>query len=99
MRALDWIGWIATAIFLASYSCKDQRKLRMTQAAAALLWVGYGVVLQAVPIVVANLLVAGVAVSSSLARPANGSPTPKSAAGIKSAGEPDPFERLYRGRE
>jgi hypothetical protein len=61
----DWIGWIATAMFLASYRCKDPRKLRLTQAAAALLWAGYGAVLHAVPIVVANLLVAGVAVYSS----------------------------------
>jgi hypothetical protein len=63
---IDGIGWIATAIFLASYTCKDAKKLRLTQAAAALLWVAYGTVLHAVPIVVANLLVAGVAVYSSL---------------------------------
>jgi Bacterial inner membrane protein len=64
--APDWIGWLATAMFLASYSCKDQRKLRRVQAVAALLWVGYGAILHAVPIVVANILVAGVAVYSSL---------------------------------
>jgi hypothetical protein len=68
MRATDWIGWAATALFLASYSCKDQRKLRLTQAAAALLWVGYGAILHAVPIVVANLLVAAVAVYSTASR-------------------------------
>jgi inner membrane protein len=63
----DWIGWLATATFLASYACKDQSKLRRTQAVAALLWAGYGTIIHAVPIVVANLLVAGVAVYSSLA--------------------------------
>ena len=62
----DWIGWLATAIFLVSYSCKDQGKLRRIQAVAAVLWVVYGVILHAVPIVVANLLVAGVALYSSL---------------------------------
>lgn len=69
MRALspDWIGWLATAIFLASYACKDQQRLRWVQAGAALLWVAYGVILHAVPIVVANLLVALAAVYSSLA--------------------------------
>jgi hypothetical protein len=73
MRAItpDWIGWLATAIFLGSYWCKDQRRLRQTQAVAALLWVGYGAILHAVPIVVANLLVAGVAVYSSLAGRSN----------------------------
>jgi inner membrane protein len=76
----DWIGWVATAIFLASYSCKDQRKLRRIQALAAVLWVAYGAILHAVPIVVANLLVAGVALYSSLTG---------SAAGISRASAPD----------
>lgn len=62
----DAIGWTATAIFLASYSCADPRKLRLMQAAAALVWVGYGAMLQAVPIIVANLLVAGVAAYSAV---------------------------------
>jgi hypothetical protein len=63
----DWIGWLATAIFLASYAFKDQGRLRRVQAMAALLWVVYGTVIHAVPIVVANLLVALAAVYSSLA--------------------------------
>jgi hypothetical protein len=63
---IDWLGWVATTVFLASYACKDPKKLRLTQAAAALLWVGYGTALRAVPLIVANLLVAGVAVYSSV---------------------------------
>ena len=62
----DAIGWVATAVFLASYSCSDPRKLRLMQAAAALIWVGYGVLLQAMPIIVANLLVAAVAAYSAI---------------------------------
>jgi inner membrane protein len=61
----DWIGWLATALFLASYFCKDQRNLRRIQGLAAVLWVAYGTILHAIPIVVANLLVAGVALYSS----------------------------------
>jgi hypothetical protein len=87
MRATDWIGWVATALFLSSYFCKDQRKLRLTQAAAAVLWVGYGVILQAVPIVVANLLVAAVAVYSSLAHPSQRAL--RGPGELTSAGEPD----------
>lgn len=78
----DWIGWIATATFLLSYGCKDQRKLRRVQALAAILWAVYGTILQAVPIVVANLLVAGVAVYSSF----TGS---KPATHVTHAAEPD----------
>jgi hypothetical protein len=95
---MDVIGWIATALFLASYSCKDPKKLRLTQAAAALLWVAYGIVLHAVPIVVANLLVAAVAAYSSLSglfmrrtanRPAEGSAiTPASAADLSRISSP-----------
>jgi hypothetical protein len=63
---IDAIGWAATAIFLLSYSCNDPRKLRLMQAIAALVWVGYGVLLHAVPIIVANCLVAAVAAYSGL---------------------------------
>jgi hypothetical protein len=86
----DWIGWLATATFLLSYSCKDQSKLRRTQAVAALMWAAYGTILHAVPIVVANLLVAGVAVYSSL----SGSRTTRFLSthsldqGVRPAGEP-----------
>jgi hypothetical protein len=65
---VDWIGWAATAVFLASYGCKDQKRLRIVQAGAALLWTIYGAIIAATPIVVANLLVAAAAVYSSLNR-------------------------------
>ena len=63
---IDAIGWAATAIFLTSYACTDTRRLRLMQAAAALVWVGYGAMLNAIPIIVANLLVAGVAAYSAI---------------------------------
>ena len=73
----DWIGWLATAIFLGSYSCKDQARLRRIQAVAAVLWMVYGVILHAVPIVVANLLVAGVALYSSIPTLGRSRPDPR----------------------
>jgi hypothetical protein len=63
---LAWIGWVATAVFAGSYLCKDQAALRRVQAAAAVLWVIYGSLIGAMPVVVANLIVAGVALWSSL---------------------------------
>jgi hypothetical protein len=68
---LDWIGWIATAIVASSYFCKQPGTLRRVQAVAALLWIGYGVMMHALPIIVANLVVAVVAFYSSLARTAS----------------------------
>jgi hypothetical protein len=71
MRGLDpvdWLGWLATALFAASYRFRDQRTLRWIQAVAAVLWIGYGLARHATPVVIANLLVAGMAVYSSLPR-------------------------------
>ena len=65
---LDWIGWVATAIFATSYFFKEPGTLRRIQALAALFWIGYGVLMHALPIIVANLVVAAVALYSSLAR-------------------------------
>jgi len=62
----EWIGWVATAVFASSYRCKDPAQLRRVQAAAACMWVVYGAIIGAAPVLVANLLVAGVAAWSSM---------------------------------
>lgn len=64
MSGADLVGWAATALFAASYFCREPRLLRLTQAAAALLWLAYGVVLQALPVIVANVIVASLALWS-----------------------------------
>jgi inner membrane protein len=64
----DWLGWVATAVFLASYAYRDQKRLRLVQATAALLWAVYGLLIGAMPIIVANLLLAAVAFYSSFQR-------------------------------
>lgn len=63
---LEWIGWIATTLFGLSYFCKRATTLRLVQASAAVLWIGYGVVIKAPPVVVANIVVATLALYSSL---------------------------------
>ncbi len=65
---LDSIGWVATAIFAGSYFCKQPGMLRRIQALVALLWIGYGVLIHAAPVIVANLVVAAVALYSSFGR-------------------------------
>ena len=67
---LDWVGWIATGLFASSYFCKQPMALRKVQAGAAMVWVVYGLMIHALPVVVANLVVAGVATWSWLRRPA-----------------------------
>jgi hypothetical protein len=74
---LDWIGWVATAIFASSYFSKQPGTLRRIQALAALFWIGYGVLIHALPIIVANLVVAAVALYSSLDSRVNNSNAPQ----------------------
>jgi len=53
-----WLGWIATGLFLVSYFSRNPSLLRRIQALAAILWIGYGLLIQATPVIVANVLVA-----------------------------------------
>ncbi|HEY3219650.1 MAG TPA: hypothetical protein VGJ80_02870 [Gemmatimonadales bacterium] len=65
MTNVDWIGWLATAVFLVSYFTKGPVGLRRVQGIAAGLWALYGVLIHSLPVIVANILVATVAVVSS----------------------------------
>jgi len=63
---LNVIGWTATAVFSSSYFFKEAATLRRIQAAAASLWVLYGVAIHSAPVVVANLIVGIAAIYTSL---------------------------------
>lgn len=65
---MEWIGWVATAAFATSYFFRDPAVLRRWQGGAALLWMTYGFVIHSAPIVVANLIVAALAIGSALVR-------------------------------
>ncbi|MCX7604985.1 MAG: hypothetical protein N2036_12990 [Bryobacteraceae bacterium] len=64
MALSEWIGWTATAVFAASYLARDPRQLRLVQAAAAVLWIGYGVLKGAAPVIGANAAVTAIALIS-----------------------------------
>ena len=73
--SVEWVGWVATALFASSYFFKQPMALRKVQAGAAMLWVIYGLIIHAFPVVVANLVVASVALYSSLRKaPATSEP-------------------------
>ena len=57
----DLIGWVATAVFVGSYRCTRAAALRRVQMVGAALWIGYGLLVQAAPVVTANALVLGAA--------------------------------------
>lgn len=65
---MDWIGWIATATFAVSYFYSDPMVLRRWQAAAALLWMTYGITIHSAPVIVANIIVASIAFGSVIFR-------------------------------
>lgn len=54
---IDYLGWIATGIFIASYFCTTSVALRAFQMTGAVLWIAYGALIGALPVVVANALV------------------------------------------
>jgi hypothetical protein len=66
---LDGLGWVATALFGVSYLCKTSRAMRRLQASAAVLWVCYGIWMNALPIIVANVIVAALAIYSDWKQP------------------------------
>jgi len=65
---IESVGWIATAVFAVSYFLRRPDAMRRVQAMAAALWIVYGVVIKAPPVIVANMVVAAVAIISSFRR-------------------------------
>ena len=54
---IEWLGWIATGVFAGSYFFSRPGWLRVAQMAGALMWIVYGVLIGALPVVVANVIV------------------------------------------
>jgi len=53
----ETLGWIATAVFVASYFFAKPAALRAMQMAGATLWIIYGFLIGAIPVIAANALV------------------------------------------
>jgi hypothetical protein len=62
---IAWVGWLATAVFAISYFVPKISTLTKIQAAAACLWIIYGMKIGAAPVIAANLIVAAAALYSS----------------------------------
>jgi hypothetical protein len=67
---IECLGWTATAVFVGSYFFGKPSLLRKVQMVGAVLWITYGALIGAMPVIVANLLVFGAAAWTSLRRPA-----------------------------
>ena len=62
----DAVGYLATGVVLCSYMFKNPSTLRRIQALGAVLWMLYGFLLHSGPVIVANLLIVGIALWSSV---------------------------------
>jgi hypothetical protein len=54
---IQYLGWSATAVFVGSYFFARPSLLRVVQMFGALLWIAYGLLIHASPVIVANVLV------------------------------------------
>jgi hypothetical protein len=63
---IEGLGWAATCVFVASYFFAKPSRLRGFQMLGALLWITYGVLIGALPVIIANLLVFAAAAWTSL---------------------------------
>jgi inner membrane protein len=57
----EYLGWVATAVFTASYFCTRAEALRRVQMVGAVMWMAYGVLIASSPVIVSNALVLGAA--------------------------------------
>lgn len=67
------LGWIATLVFVGSYFFSKPAALRACQMVGATLWIAYGILIAAKPVIASNLLVFGAA-AWTLARRKEGVP-------------------------
>jgi hypothetical protein len=57
MSVQDTVGWIATAVFVASYFFPKPAMLRLLQMLGAVLWMAFGVLIASKPVIASNVLV------------------------------------------
>lgn len=58
---IEILGWVATSVFVASYFFKKPLALRAVQFIGSSIWIVYGSLINALPVVVANALVCSAA--------------------------------------
>jgi hypothetical protein len=71
---IESLGWTATAVFVGSYFFSRPSVLRGVQMSGALLWIAYGVLIHATPVIVANLLVFSAAAWTAFGKTATPAP-------------------------
>jgi hypothetical protein len=78
------LGWVATAVFVGSYFFVRPAALRAMQMVGATLWIVYGFLIEATPVIAANALVFAAAAWTCFAARKSRSQPPASAASAQS---------------
>lgn len=65
---IESVGWLATAVVVASFFFADQIVLRKVQIVGASLWLAYGIAIGSLPVIVANVLVVTAATLTTIRR-------------------------------
>ncbi|HUN71878.1 MAG TPA: hypothetical protein VMU52_06160 [Steroidobacteraceae bacterium] len=65
----ETLGWIATLIFVGSYFFSKPAALRACQMLGAALWIAYGILIAAKPVIASNFLVLAAAAWTLLRKP------------------------------
>lgn len=81
MSGTQILGWMATAVFVGSYFFSRPAALRAMQMLGSVLWIAYGVLIDATPVIAANVLVFAAAAWTFFAR---GSATAAAASSARS---------------
>ena len=77
MTITDYLGWAATAVYVASYFFHRAQAIKRVQMLGALMWTTYGVFIGASPVIVANVLVFAAAAWNTVRETASGGRLPR----------------------
>lgn len=86
----DTLGWTAAALMVATFSCRDARRLRPLAVATNLAFIGYGLAAQLPPVLALHLLLLPINLWRWAQALAGGTPHGRSGPGA-------PAQRLQRG--
>jgi hypothetical protein len=60
MNWIEGLGYVATIVTLISMMVKDMVYLRVINSVGCLLWVGYGMMSESIPVLIVNTVILGI---------------------------------------
>lgn len=60
MNWIEGLGYVATIVTLISMMVKDMVFLRVINSVGCLLWIGYGLLTESIPVLIVNSVILGI---------------------------------------